>query len=55
MQKPISRADIEKAIIKTAQQVDKAEKGAGLLRALDKVDSQFRSGTAHPPRFMPGA
>lgn len=53
--KPITLEVLQAAILRSAQNLEKAEKARPLMAALDKVAQQFNSGSAHPPRFLPDA
>lgn len=51
--KPITLDDLRNAIIRSAQNLEKADKGRSLMAALGRVHDQFNAGSAHPPRFLP--
>lgn len=51
--KPITLDDLRDAIIRSAQNLDKAKKSRSLMAAIEKTAQQFNSGSAHPPRFLP--
>jgi hypothetical protein len=56
MQRELSEQDVVVAILKLAMAIEaKQAKATPLMAALDKVDQQFRAGSAHPPRFLPDA
>ncbi len=47
--------DLQAAIRRAAQAAAQAPKARSLMDALAKMDQQFNSGSAHPPRFLPDA
>jgi hypothetical protein len=53
--KPITLDDLRAAILRSAQNLEKAKKSRSLMAAIEKTAQQFNSGSAHPPRFLPEA